>query len=311
VLGQQGASSVAVPYLVETGDAMKTIWIAACALMCVVGSARAADDPAPVLLWADGAPGARADGGEPRVRIADNGEHVVSNVHQPTITPYLPDAAAATGCAVVIAPGGGHREMWSDHEGHNLARWLSERGVAAFVLLYRLANEEGSAYTVDDHALVDMQRAVRTVRARASEWGVDPQRVGVMGFSAGGELAALAAMGGDDGDENASDPVDRQGCRPDFQALIYPGRSNRFTVAAGMPPVFIVCGYEDRPDISRGMAELYLKYKEAGVPAELHIYSEAGHGFGVRASDHGAHATWPERFVEWLAARKLTTTAGN
>jgi acetyl esterase/lipase len=271
--------------------------------------ARAADEPAPVLLWPQGAPGARTDGGEPKVRIADHGERVVSNVHAPTITPYLPTPEKATGCAIVIAPGGGHREMWSDHEGHNLARWLRDRGVAAFVLLYRLANEEGSTYTVDDHALVDMQRAVRTVRARADEWKVDPHRVGVLGFSAGGELAALAAMHGDAGNGDSGDFVLNQSSRPDFQALIYPGRSNRFTVSAESPPVFIVCGYQDRPDISQGMAELYLKYKAAGVPAEMHIYAEAGHGFGVRESDHGAHAKWPERLAEWLDDRGLLATA--
>ncbi len=284
---------------------MPRFLLAVCALAFLPSAACTAEDPAPILLWPDGAPGARSGGGEPKVRIADHGERVVSGVHAPTITPYLPAADAATGCAVVIAPGGGHREMWSDHEGHNLARFLRDRGVAAFVLLYRLANEEGSTYTVDDHALVDMQRAIRTVRARADEWRVDPHRVGVLGFSAGGELAALAAMRGDAGHPDASEAVDHQSSRPDFQALIYPGRSNRFTVAADAPPVFIVCGYQDRPDISVGMAELYLKYKAADVPAELHIYSEAGHGFGVRDSNRGAHADWPERLTQWLNARGL------
>jgi acetyl esterase/lipase len=280
----------------------QAVGLLAILVVATQSTVRGADEPSPVLLWPDGAPGARADGGEPKVRIADHGERVVSNVHAPTITPYLPDSAAATGCAIVIAPGGGHREMWSDREGHNLARWLSERGIASFVLLYRLANEEGSTYKVDDHAVVDMQRAVRTVRGNAQEWNVDPHRVGVLGFSAGGELAALAAMHGDAGDAAARDEVHRQSSRPDFQALIYPGRSNRFTVAADAPPLFIACGYQDRPDISVGMAELYLKYKAAGVPAELHIYSEAGHGFGVRESNRGAHAKWPERLYEWLDA---------
>ncbi len=275
--------------------------LAVFALACVAS----AEDPAAIPLWPHGAPGAKADGGEPKVRIADRGERVVSNVHVPTITPYLPAAEKATGCAVIIAPGGGHRELWSDHEGHNLARRLRDQGVAAFVLLYRLAGEEGSTYTVDEHALGDMQRALRTVRAHAGEWHVDPRRVGVLGFSAGGEVAALSAMHGKPGAADADDPVERESCRPDFQALIYPGRSNRFTVSAESPPVFIVCGYGDRPDISRGMAELYLKYKDAGVPAELHIFGDAGHGFGVRDGDRGAHAGWPARLTDWLADRGM------
>ena len=273
----------------------------------LLSSAARAADPAPLPLWPAGAPGARTDAGAQKVRIAEQGDHVVSNVHNPTITPYLPPADRATGCAIVICPGGGHVELWSDHEGHTLARWFQERGVAAFVLLYRLAREEGSTYTVDRDALADVERALRTVRSRAAEWQVDPDRLGVMGFSAGGELAALAAMHGDAGDPEAADPIDRLSSRPTFQALIYPGRLQRFTVAKDSPPVFILGGYEDRPDIARGMAELYLKYKDAGVPAELHIYARAGHGFGVRDSNTGAIATWPQRLLDWLADENLLT----
>ena len=287
------------------------------ALAVVAVSARAAPtigaEPAKALvavpLWPHEDPRLRSDGGEPRIRSADNGEHVVSNVHTPSITPYLPDPAQATGCAVIVAPGGGHRELWADHEGHNLARWLQGRGIAAFVLLYRLAKEEGSTYTVDDHALADMQQAVRVVRARADEWNVDPHRVGVLGFSAGGELAALVSMHNDPGNSAAGDAASQQSCRPDFQALIYPGRSGRFTVAKDSPPVFIACGFQDREDIAHGMAEVYLKYKEAGVPAELHIYAAAGHGFGVRKDTPGAIAHWPERFEEWLADMKMLKPA--
>ncbi len=130
--------------------------------------------------------------------------------------------------------------------------------------------------------MADTRRALRLIRHRASEWGIRPDRVGILGFSAGGELAALAAMNFDAGDVKAADPIDRQSSRPAFQALIYPGRSHRYTVAKEMPPAFIALGYKDRNDISIGMAQLYLKYKEAGVPAELHIYSNAGHGFGYR-----------------------------
>src|SRR6266511_3465014 len=198
------------------------------------------------LLWPNGAPGSEGKTGEEQVRIADNGERVLSNIHKPSITPYLPPAVKATGCAVIVAPGGGHRELWSDHEGHNVARWLSDHGVAAFVLTYRLARETNSTYTVDDHALADMQRALRVVRSRAMEWGVATNRIGVMGFSAGGEVAFLSAQRFDPGAADATDAVARQSCRPDFQALIYPGRSQRIEPATNSPPVFLVCGYNDR-----------------------------------------------------------------
>jgi endo-1,4-beta-xylanase len=121
-----------------------------------------------------------------------------------------------------------------------------------------------------------------------------------MGFSAGGELAALAAMKFDKGKAASTDPVEREGCRPAFQALIYPGSSERFTVSKEAPPAFIACGYGDRPDIAEGMATLYLKYKKVGIPAELHIYSNANHGFGFRPERTDAAGRWPERFVEWL-----------
>jgi endo-1,4-beta-xylanase len=260
-----------------------------------------ANQPKEIPLWPKGAPGSEGKSGPEAVRLAENGERVVSNVHQPSITPYLPPKETATGAAVIIAPGGGHRELWTDHEGHNLARYISARGVAAFVLKYRLAREANSTYTVDDHALADMRRAVRLVRSRAGEWNVSTSRIGVMGFSAGGELAALASMSFDGGNKEAADAVERESSKPDFQALIYPGSSRRFAPTKDSPPVFIVCGYGDRPDISQGMAEVYLKFKQVGVPAELHIYASAGHGFGVRDKNTKSFGKWPARFEEWLA----------
>jgi endo-1,4-beta-xylanase len=254
-----------------------------------------------IPLWPNGAPGSEGKSGPEAVRLAENGERVVSNVHQPSITPYLPPKEKSTGAAVIIAPGGGHRELWTDHEGHNVARYLSARGVAAFVLKYRLAREANSTYTVDDHALADTQRAIRLVRSRAPEWNVNTSRVGVMGFSAGGELAALASMRFDGGNKEAADAIERESSKPDFQALIYPGSSRRFAPTKDSPPAFIVCGYGDRPDISQGMAEVYLKFKQVGVPAELHIYADAGHGFGVRDNNTKAVGKWPARFEEWLA----------
>lgn len=266
-----------------------------------------AEDPNPISLWPNGAPGSVADAPVEKTRVTDQGERVVSSVHNPSLTPYIPATDKATGAAVIIAPGGGHRELWSDHEGHNLGKWLRDRGIAAFVLKYRLAEEKGSQYTVDDHALADLQRSIRLVRCRAKEWNIHADRVGVAGFSAGGELVALSGMRFDAGNASASDEVDRQSCRPDFTALIYPGRSRRYEPHKDSPPVFIACGFRDRSDISKGMATVYLKYKEAGVSAELHIYANAGHGFGVRDRNRGAVAKWPQRFEEWLVDLKMVT----
>jgi len=201
---------------------------------------------------------------------------------------------------MIIAPGGGHRMLCLGHEGDSLARWFADQGIAAFVLRYRLAREPGSTYTVDDHAMADTRRAIRLVRSRAAEWKIRPDRIGILGFSAGGELAALAAMQSDAGQPDAAEVVEHASCRPDFQVLIYPGSSRRFTVTAGMPPVFIALGAKDRDDIALGMAQLYLKYKTAGVPAELHIYANAGHGFGYRPESNAAAGAWPMRLREWL-----------
>jgi endo-1,4-beta-xylanase len=263
-------------------------------LLATLLSPLAAADSFP--LWPNGAPGSEARATEPETLEGTN----VCNVHNPSLTPYLPDPAQATGTAVIICPGGGHKKLCLGHEGGALAEWFQARGIAAFVLKYRLAREPNSPYTIQDHAMADTRRALRIVRTRASEWQIKPDRIGIMGFSAGGELTAFAAMQSDAGQPNATDPIDQASSRPDFQALIYPGTSDLFSAEKGMPPVFIACGYSDRPDIAEGMAKLYLKYKAAGVKAELHIYSEAGHGFGYRPDKTGAAAKWPERFTEWL-----------
>ena len=255
-----------------------------------------------VLLWPNGAPGSEGKTGNEKIRVVE-GDQVVTNIHNPSITPYIPASGKATGAAVIIAPGGGHRELWITHEGYNEAKWLSDRGVAAFVLKYRLARDSNSTYTIDKDELADIQRAIRVVRIHAKEWGVDTAKIGVMGFSAGGEVAALAAMRFDYGNAAATDAIDRLSSRPAFQALIYPGGSSRFEVAANTPPVFLVGGYGDRADIAEGIAQVYLKYKKANVPAELHIYSNAGHGFGMRDRNKGAVAGWIARFEEWLNDR--------
>ena len=270
-------------------------------LFVLIARMLVAAEPQAILLWPNGAPGSEGKTAEEVIETTPSGERNVSGVHKPSLTPYLPEAGKANGVAIVIAPGGGHRVLCVDHEGHNLARWLAERGVAAFLLKYRLSREKETSYTLEAHAVGDMQRAIRLVRHQAKDWHVDPKRVGALGFSAGGELAFLAAMQEGQGDSAATDDIEKHGGRPDFQCLIYPGKSDRIVVTKDTPKAFIVCGYGDRKDISHGMAEVYLKFKEVGVPAELHIYSAAGHGFGVRNSNKGAAAHWPERLEEWLA----------
>ncbi len=262
-----------------------------------------AAEPAEILLWPKGAPGSEGKTEKEVVEKSANGERKVWSIHSPSITPYLPAKGKATGAAVIIAPGGAHRFLCVDHEGYYVAQWFSERGIAAFVLKNRLAKETNSTYKIEVEALADTQRAVRLVRSRAKEWNINPQSIGVMGFSAGGELAALVSARFDGGKADSADLVERESCKPDFQALIYPGRSRDIQPTKDQPPVFLACGYNDRPDISEGLAELYLRYKKAGVPAELHIYSSAGHGFGLRESSRGAVAGWTARFSDWLGDR--------
>ncbi len=261
----------------------------------------AAGTPDEMLLWPNGAPGSEGKTEAEAVRIAQpGGDHVVTRVNKPSITAYLPSPGTGNGAAVLVIPGGGHREIWIDHEGYNVARWLSEHGVAAFVLKYRLAKATNSTYTVDGDELADTQRALRLVRSHASDWGVDTHRLGVIGFSAGGELAFLSAMHFDDGIAGATDPVGRQSCRPDFQALMYPGNVGRLEANTNSPPAFLCCGSNDRSDIAEGLANAYLKFKQAKVPVELHIFAGIGHGFGMRASNTGPVSKWPDRFLEWM-----------
>lgn len=273
------------------------IWLS---LLLALAVGAAAAEPEVVALWPNGAPGSEGKSGDEVVRVTDQGERVVRNVHNPSLTLYLPSKQNATGAAVVIAPGGGHREMWTDHEGHNIARWLSEHGVAGLMLKYRLAREEGSTYTVEEHALADTQRSIRLARHRASEWGLDPERIGVMGFSAGGQLAALAAVRYDAGDSAATDPIDRQSSRPAFQALIYPAIPRDMQLTKETPPAFLLCGENDRQNISQGLPELYLALKRAEVSAELHVYAGVGHGFGMRERNKGPVGDWAARFHEWM-----------
>ncbi len=281
------------------------MYLAICLILvgaAVSGNAQALQT---VYLWAHDAPGSEGKTATEIVRLSEDGEHIISSIHRPSILPYLPAKKIATGAAVLVIPGGGHRELWVDHEGYNIADWLSRHGVAAFVLKYRLAREPGSAYTVEGAELADTQRALRLIRSRAPEWGIDPDRLGVMGFSAGGELAALAGSRYDMGNPAAAELIDRESSRPAFQALIYPAIPHDMKLLKETPPAFLACGESDRQDIAVGVPELYLALRKVGVSAELHVYARTGHGFGLRTSNRGPVANWLSLFYGWLDIQNL------
>lgn len=271
----------------------------------VSGSVLVAQQPAAIPLWPGAAPGSEGKTAKELVVTNDSGEERVSSVHHPSITPYLPPKGKATGTAVLVVPGGGHRLLAITHEGYNVAQWLAASGIAAFVLKHRLAREEGSTYRIEVESFADAQRAVRLIRSRSQDWGLDPSRVGAMGFSAGGELVSQISTRFDAGNAQSDDPIERQRSKPDFQALIYPGRSGDIQPTKESPPAFLACAYNDRRDISEGLAEVYLRFKRSGVPAELHIYGTGGHGFGLRDSNTRPVATWIVRFEEWLGESGL------
>jgi endo-1,4-beta-xylanase len=220
-------------------------------------------------------------------------------VHQPSLTPYLPKDGKI-GATVIVVPGGGHRELWTDHEGHTVARFLNEHGIAAYVLQYRLARAPNSTYTIEGDALNDLAQSIRIVRALGLKRSQNPGRVGVMGFSAGGQLAALAATRFDLGDKRSADFLKGMSTRPDFVALVYPGTWADLKITPETPPMWLLCGSDDKPEVVAGITNIYLKLREAKVPAELHLYDGVGHGFGMRDSLKGPVAHWPQVFVDWL-----------
>jgi len=252
------------------------------------------------------------------------------NVHKPTLTIHLPNDRMASGAAVIVCPGGGYQRCVIGKEGADAARWLSSIGVAGIVLKYRLPRPDGHVYG-HKVPLMDLQRAIRTVRARAGEWKLKTDQIGVMGFSAGGHLASTAGTHYDTGDPKAEDPVEKQSCRPDFMALIYPvismsgavGHggsrknllgdkpdpklvklySNELQVTGETPPTFLVTTSDD-PVKAENSINFFLAMRKSKAPVELHIYEQGGHGYGLRRSGN-AVSTWPDRCMDWMKARKI------
>lgn len=273
-----------------------------CLLLCIwAGGALRAQEPSVVPLWTGGAPGAKTYRTRPERPVAGHeADGWIEEIHDPSLTIYLPPSDKATGSAIVVAPGGGHRMLAADHEGHAVGKWLAEHGIVGAVLKYRLYRQVGSPYRRGD-AIADGERAVRTVRARADEWQVKPDRIGFMGFSAGGDLTMAVGRESDAGDVAADDPIERASSRPDFLVPVYPGGVTEATaqVTAETLPTLLICAVDDRDDIAAGAANLYLALRKAGVPVELHIYGSGGHGFGIRPGGKAVNR-WPQRVVEWL-----------
>lgn len=283
-----------------------------CILAASIASSALAAGPVVLPLWPQGAPSAIGDRPEDK----------------PQITVSLPAPDRAVGAAVVVCPGGGYGGLAVDHEGKQIAEWLNSFGVAAIVLEYR---HRGKGYG-HPAPLHDVQRALRMVRANAEPWGCDPQRVGVIGFSAGGHLASTAATHFDGGHHASSDPVERQSCRPDFAILCYPviafdepythrgsqrnllgegadpalvkSLSNEKQVTPETPPTFLWHTTDDSVVPPENSVYFYLALRKAGVPAELHIYEHGRHGLGL-AKNIPAVSEWPKRCEDWLRGRGL------
>ena len=275
-------------------------------------------EPPAVRLWPGAAPGDNGGLGEEMdtTKPSDNlvaGKPVIriGNVSEPTITVFDPPADKSTGTAVVVCPGGGYHILAMDLEGTEVCDWLNSIGVTAVLLKYRVPKREGQpAYAAP---LQDAERAVGLVRSHAKEWSINPQRIGALGFSAGGHLcAALSAATGGRSYPRVDD-ADDVSCRPDFQLLIYPGAlvkqdagyriGPEAAVTAATPPTFLVMAQDDPVRVENALGYA-LALQEAKVPMELHVYPTGGHGYGLRpARDYVT--TWPHRAADWMRSRGL------
>jgi len=249
-----------------------------------------------IHLWNDGAPGFENRKDEPEQAK----DYWVKNINNPSLTVYLPPKDKANGAAVIICPGGGHRELVFDAEGKDAAAYLNSIGVAAFVLKYRLFREENSPYN-KGNTLSDGRRAMRLVRYDAAKWNIDTQRIGLMGFSAGGELAGWVAFNSSKENIAQPDDIDKEECKANFLILIYPGPlAVPDSISAGAPPLFMVAANDDMC-CSAPVIQLLQMYRNAKIKTEVHLYAQAGHGFnmGKRYKLQSIN-TWPKRLGDWL-----------
>ncbi len=288
---------------------MKTINITL--VLAVAGVSLAAEKPV-VKLWPQGLPGDAKPVAPERVASLQSKQtrERITYVAEPSLTIYQPDPSQANGCGIVICPGGGYNILAWAKEGLELAEWFNSFGVTAAVLKYRVPRRDPARPHWEP--LQDAQRAIRIVRANAKGWGVDPGRIGILGFSAGGHLTIMAGTHSGESTYELFDDADRQSARPDFMCPIYAAYlgdeykddSARIgplvNITKETPPTFMAVTLDDR---HRGVqaAMLLARFKEVGVPAEAHIYSVGGHGYGIRPSDLPV-STWHLRLKDWMQA---------
>lgn len=291
---------------------MRFLMATFCVFFLLSASSRAIEPAATLDVWPGAAPGEKGDIGAEQLAPDKGGKPVarLMNVSRPTVSVYKPAAESDTGAAVVICPGGGYNILAMDLEGTEVAEWLNSIGVTGIVLKYRVPRRKD----LEKHEapLQDAQRAVSLVRSKAAEWKIDPERIGILGFSAGGHLAATASTNFDRRHYEPIDEVDKVSCRPDFAVLVYPAyllveKSSQLAaeirVSEKTPPIFFAHAGDDGISAENSIA-MFLAMKKAGVPCELHVYASGGHGFGLRPSDNPC-STWPARCDAWMRSRGL------
>ena len=286
---------------------MNSRWLTLALILTTVWRLNA-QEPQVIPLWQNGAPGFEGRRNEPEQAK----DYWVRNVHNPSITVFPAPREKANGAGVLIVPGGGHRELVFKAEGVEPAKYLNDLGVTCFVLKHRLARETNSPYSLQIHPRQDAQRAMRMIRSRAGEWNLDTNRIGALGFSAGGEVVALLVYSSSAGDPNATDPIDRISCRADFQISIYPGPLGipSGALPEDIPPAFFLVANDDNSHVGPVLVQLE-KYRQAKRPVEVHLYARGGHGFNLGdRSKLTSIKTWPQRMADWLADSGFLTPAG-
>ncbi len=256
-----------------------------------------------IPLWENGAPGFESRKDEPEV--VNKGS--ITNVHNPSLTVFAPSKETSNGVGIIIAPGGGLRKLGMRGGGEEPAQFLADNGFTAFILKYRLSRQPGQPYKFEEHVLQDGQRAVRLVRHRAQEFHINPDKIGMLGFSAGGEVVSITCYKPGQGDPDAVDPIDREFAKPDFQMLVYPGPVGiPSKLPSDTPPAFMVIAADD--DHTSVLLNLMHHFRELHVNYESHIFTRGGHGFGMGdRSQRKSIQHWPERMLDWLHDEVLNT----